>query len=120
MFQESRITLFALPVSGGARTAAYSGVIIRGCEYGDAAGCGFTAKGEVTSIDRNVHLVLDRVSRNRMGTSDRRHASVLIIVSVRALVNDAEYRTAGVVRPGEEVMIVAGIVPNFVVAVQTG
>jgi hypothetical protein len=38
MFQESRIAFLALPVSGGARTAAYSGVIMRGCEYGDAAG----------------------------------------------------------------------------------
>jgi hypothetical protein len=35
--QEHRIALFALPVGGCARTVAYSGVIIRGCEDGDAA-----------------------------------------------------------------------------------
>ena len=46
-------------------------------------------------------------------------ATLAFIVSVRGLVNDAEYRTARVVRPGKEVMVVAGIVPNFVVTVQT-
>jgi hypothetical protein len=37
MSQEYRIALFALPVSGCARPVANSGVIVRGCEYSDAA-----------------------------------------------------------------------------------
>ena len=65
MSQESRIALFALPVSRCARTAAYSGVIVRGCEYGDAA-VSAAAKTRGSFIARNVHLVLDRVGRNRM------------------------------------------------------
>src|SRR5437879_8638270 len=121
MSQESRIALFALAVSGCARTAAYSGVIVRGCEYGDAAvSAGAKARGSF--IARNVHLVLDRVGRNRMGACGRCRVGVLVTV-IRVLVSDAEYRTAQgrrVVRPGEEVMVVAGIVPNFVVTVQTG
>src|SRR5690348_2717295 len=118
--QESRIALFTLPVSGCAVTGAHSGIIARGREDGDAAGCCFTAKSGITSIDRNVHLVFNRVSRNRMGACDRRYAGVLVIGNVRRLVDDAEYRTAGVVRASKEVMIVAGVVPNFIVTVQTG
>jgi hypothetical protein len=123
--QESRIVLLSFPIGALTTTAAYSGIIIRGCEDGDAAGCGFTAKGKVPTIDRNVYLVFDRVSRYRMGPCGCRHARVLVIVSVWLLVNDAEYWSSRiavnfVVRSGKKVMVVAGIEPNFVVTVQTG
>src|SRR5215510_7339965 len=126
MPQEFRISLFALPVSGCARTVANSGVVVCRSENRDAAGYTLAAKGKSATgrvvIDRNVHLVLDRVSRNRMGARFRRRAGVLDI-GIPTPINDAEYRTGCgqsevVVTAGKEVMIVTGIVPNFVVTVQ--
>jgi len=69
MSQEHRIALFAVPVCGYAESAAQSGVIVGGGEDGDAAVCA-AAKGRGGFIARNVHLVLDRVSRNRMHFRD--------------------------------------------------
>jgi|SRR4026207_1341069 len=104
-------------------TSAYSGIAVRGHEDGDAAGCAvLAAKGVVASIDRDVYLVTHRVNRNRMGACHRRRGGILAN-GVRSLVNDAEYWTRRgqseiVVTAGKEVMVIAGVVPNFVVTVQ--
>src|SRR5215472_10085466 len=99
MSQEHRIALLALP-----GPIANSGVIIRGCENGDAAGRCFAAKCLAPRIDWNVHLVFDRVSRNRMGARFRRRAGVLDI-GISTLVHDAEYRTR---RGQSEIVVTAG------------
>ena len=96
--------------------------MVRAHEDGDAAvSTGANACGGV--IARDVYLVKDRVSRNRMGACRRRRAGILAN-GIRSLVNDAEYRSRRgqsevVVTAGKEVMVIAGIVPNFVVTVQT-
>ena len=104
-------------------SAAYSEVMIRCYEYGDAAvSAGANACGHL--IARDVYLVKDRISRNRMGACGRRRG-IVVNNGIPMLVIDAEDRTGlgyieVVITAGEEIMIVAGIVPNFVVAVQTG
>ena len=65
--------------------------MVRAHEDGDAAvSTGANACGGV--IARDVYLVKARVSRNRMGACRRRRAGILVN-GIRALVDDAEYRT---------------------------
>ena len=65
--------------------------MVRAHEDGDAAvSTGANACGSV--IARDVYLVKDRVSRNRMGACRCRRAGILVN-GIRPLVNDAEYRT---------------------------
>ena len=96
-------------------SAAYSIVMVRAHEDGDAA-VSTVANAGGSFIARDVYLVKDRVNRNRMGACRRRRAGILAN-SIRSLVNDAEYRTARVVRLGEEVVVVAGIVPNLIATI---
>jgi hypothetical protein len=97
--------------------------MVRAHEDGDAAvSTGANACGSI--IARDVYLVKARVSRNRMGACRCRRAGILVN-GIRLLVNDAEYRTRRgqsevVVTAGKEVMVIAGIVLNFVVTVQAG
>ena len=58
-----------------------------------------------------------------MGASRRRRVGILAN-GIRSLVNDAEYRSSRIaadfmVRLGEEIMVVARIVPNLIATIQT-
>jgi len=102
-------------------TAAYSGVMVRAYEDGDAA-VSTVANAGGSFIARDIHLITYRVSRNRMGACRRCRAGILAN-GIRSLVDDAEYRTGRgqsevVVTAGKKEMVIAGIVPNFVVTVQ--
>ena len=67
MSLETRIAFFSFPMCALATTTAYSRVVVCCSENGDAAIIGGDiidfAEG-VSRVDRNVHLVFDRVSRN--------------------------------------------------------
>ena len=94
--------------------------MVRAHEDRDAAvSTGANARGSI--IARDVDLVKDRVSRNRMGAC-RRCRTGILANGIRSLVDDAEYRTGRrqseiVVTAGKEEVVIAGIVPNFVVTV---